>query len=196
MANLYELSDVFKDIYEKIEMIENMDFDTDTDGNIIDGYGNVIENPDEYKTSLLEAWCNSIDDLKITFDEKAEWLAVCIKNLKADADKIAAEEKALKERKQAKERELSRMKDYLYSSMRNAGIEKIDMPKAKVSIRNNADSLVIDDEMGFVAWAQEHNDSLLKYSMPEIRKNDVKKVLKTEAIPFVHLERSQSLIIK
>ena len=182
MANLYELSDVFQEIYEKIEMIENMDFDTDADGNLIDGYGNVIENPDEYKTSLLEAWCNSVDDLKITFDEKAEWLAVCIKNIKADADKIAAEEKALKERQRAKERELGRMKDYLYSAMRNAGIEKIDMPKAKVSIRNNADSLVIDDEMGFVAWAQEHNDSLLKYSMPEIRKNDVKKVLKTENI--------------
>lgn len=72
------------------------------------------------------------------------------------------------------------------------------MPHAVVSIRNNAPSLIVDDEISFIEWAEEHNLAhLLKYSMPEVKKNDVKALCKNgEAIPFVHMESKQSLSVK
>ena len=89
------------------------------------------------------------------------------------------------------------MKAYLLNSMQELGRKKIDMPKAVISTRNNAPSLVIDDELSFIDWAQNNNDDLLKYSQPEIRKSDVKKLYNAgEKIPFVHTESSTSLIIK
>ena len=71
------------------------------------------------------------------------------------------------------------------------------MPHTVVSIRNNAPSLIVDNEAEFVSWAQENNDSLLEYIMPKVKKNDVKKLCKNgEAIPFVHMESKQSLSVK
>lgn len=43
--------------------------------------------------------------------------------------------------------------------------------------KNNAESLVVDDELGFIKWAQENADELLKYSAPEIRKSDTKRLV-------------------
>ena len=82
--------------------------------------------------------------------------------------------------------------------MQALGRKRIDMPKAVISVKNNAPSLVVDDEISFIEWAEEHNlDHLLKYSMPEVKKNDVKALCKKgEEIPFVHMESKQSLSIK
>ena len=90
------------------------------------------------------------------------------------------------------------MKKYLMDCMTAAKLKKIDMPRAAISIRNNAEAVEITDESGFIAWAQANDrDDLLKYSAPEIRKTFVKQDLKAEKdIPYAKLTRSQSVIIK
>ena len=139
----------------------------------------------------------AMQDIIDEFDMKAESVACFIKNLKAEVEMIKNEERALKTRRENKERQFKRLNEYLISCLDKIGCTKIETSKAVVSIRNNAESLVVDDEISFIKWLQENNDELLKYSMPEIRKAEVKKLYKTGVqFPFVHTERSRSLIIK
>lgn len=194
---LYEISNDFATLFDRFEEFSNWEPDTDADGRPIDAEGNLIENVTAYKEALLTAWFDTLEGIKGEFDMKAESVACFIKNLKAEVEMIKNEERALKTRRENKERQFKRLNEYLISCLDKIGCTKIETSKAVVSIRNNAESLVIDDEISFIKWLQENNDELLKYSMPEIRKAEVKKLYKTGVqFPFVHTERSRSLIIK
>ena len=76
--------------------------------------------------------------------------------------------------------------------------DKIETARCKLSIRRNAPSLKIADESAFINMLQDKNrDDLLKYALPEIKKSEVKKLIKAgEEFPGAALESSQSLIIK
>lgn len=198
MAKLYEISNIFSELFNKFDEINEMEFDTNADGNPIDSSGEIIANPDEYKKTMLEAWFDTLEGIEGEFEEKAENIACYIKELQSDVDDLDKEEKALKTRKEAKKNKLEAMKKYLKDKMLQINLLKIDKPRAKLSVRNNAESLVVDDEKAFIEWAvRSGKDFLLKYSEPEIRKTDTKKLVQNgETIPNVHLERSKSLIIK
>ena len=194
---LYELAEGFNTLFDSFDAINNWEPDTDSNGQPIDDDGNIIENPVLYKVNMLNAWFDTLESIEGEFDMKAENIAVFIKEIKAEADSLKAEEQSLRKRRQTKERQIDSLKTYLLTQMQEIGKSKIDTQKALISIRNNAPSLVVDDELSFIRWAEQNNDSLLKYSMPEIRKSDVKKAVKAgDEIPFVHMEKSTSVIIK
>ncbi len=194
---LYELAEGFNTLFDSFDAINNWEPDTDSNGQPIDDDGNIIENPVLYKVNMLNAWFDTLESIEGEFDMKAENIAVFIKEIKAEADLLKAEEQSLRKRRQTKERQIDSLKTYLLTQMQEIGKSKIDTQKALISIRNNAPSLVIDDELSFINWAEMHNDSLLKYSMPEIRKADVKKAVKAGIdIPYVHTEVNTSVIIK
>ncbi len=194
---LYELTELFSNLFSQFDYINEYEPDTNADGHPIDDDGNIIENVDAYKDKMLSAWFDTLEGIEGEFDEKAENIAVYIKSMLAMAKTLKAEEDNLKARRKRCEKSAERMKTYLLNSMQELGRKKIDMPKALLSVRNNAPSLVIDDEISFIDWAQKNNDDLLKYSLPEIKKNDTKALYKEgEKIPFVHMESSTSLIIK
>lgn len=194
---LYELAEGFNTLFDSFDAINNWEPDTDSNGQPIDDDGNIIENPVLYKVNMLNAWFDTLESIEGEFDMKAENIAVFIKEIKAEADLLKAEEQSLRKRRQTKERQIDSLKTYLLTQMKGIGKNKIDTQKALISIRNNAPSLVVDDELSFIRWAEQNNDSLLKYSMPEIRKSDVKKAVKAgDEIPFVHMEKSTSVIIK
>lgn len=194
---LYELSNDFQDLFDKFDEITNFEFDTNADGKPVDSAGNVIENPLGYVQAIEQAWFDTLEGIEGEFDLKAENVAVYIKSLKAESANLKAEEKALKSRRERKDKQIKSLTEYLIRCMDKVDRKKIETAKMVVSIRNNAESLVVDDELAFVKWAQENNDDLLKYSMPEIKRNEVKKLYKTGVqFPHVHLERSRSLIVK
>ena len=194
---LYELAEGFNTLFDSFDAINNWEPDTDSNGQPIDDDGNIIENPVLYKVNMLNAWFDTLESIEGEFDMKAENIAVFIKEIKSEADLLKAEEQSLRKRRQTKERQIDSLKTYLLTQMQEIGKSKIDTQKALISIRNNAPSLVVDDELSFIRWAEQNNDSLLKYSMPEIRKSDVKKAVKAgDEIPFVHMEKSTSVIIK
>lgn len=194
---LYELTSLFSELFSQFDYINEYEPDTNADGQPIDDDGNIIENVDAYKDKMLSAWFDMLEGIEGEFDEKAENIAVYIKSMLAMAKTLKAEEDNLKARRKRCEKSAERMKAYLLNSMQKLGRKKIDMPKALINTRNNAPSLVVDDEISFISWAQKNNDDLLKYSLPEIRKSEVKKLCKSgENIPFVHTEASTSLIIK
>lgn len=195
--SLYDISNDFQELFDKFDELNRLEFDTDADGNAIDENGNIIENPEQYKQTMLDAWFDTLEGIEDEFEQKAGNIAVYIKSLKAEADDLKAEEKALKARRECKERQINRLKKYLMDCMDKTGRTKIDVPRAAISVRNNAESLVVEDEIGFIGWLQKNNDSLLKYSRPEIKKAEVKKLYNIGVqFPYVHTERSRSLIIR
>ncbi|MEE0874148.1 MAG: siphovirus Gp157 family protein [Ruminococcus sp.] len=194
---LYELTEMFTELFEQFEDIENYIPDTDEDGNYIDGDGNIINDVVERKEQMFQAWFDTFDGIEGEFDLKAENTAVYIKSLTAMAAVIKNEEANLRAHRQRLDRQARRLKDYLFRSMEAIGRTKIEMPRAMITVRSNPESLVIENEGEFIRWAENNNASLLKYSAPEIRKSEVKKLMKDGApVPFAHTERSRSLIIK
>ncbi len=194
---LYELTNEMDEIAENLEAAISWQPDTNADGKPIDDDGNIIENVEAFRAEMLAAWQGTLEGISGEFDEKAGNIAAYIKNLKSDCDQLEQEEKALKRRRDVKKNALRRVTEYLLGEMEAAGKRKIDTPQAVISIRNNAESVLIDNEAAFIIWAQEHNENLLKYSQPEIRKSEVKELLKAgEEIPEARLTRTQSLIVK
>lgn len=195
---LYELTEMYSDLFNQFDAVNEWEPDTNADGMPIDDDGNIIANVDAYRNKMLTAWFDTLTGIEGEFDEKAESIAIYYKQLLAEAKMLKAEKAAIAKRQSQKEKQAESLKTYLFKSMQALGRQKIDMPRAVMSLKKNAPSLVIDDEISFVEWAEEHNlDHLLKYNMPEVKKNDVKALCKKgEEIPFVHMESKQSLSIK
>lgn len=194
---LYELTQLFAELFEQFDAINDYEFDTNADGECVDDDGNIIEDPAAHKENMLTAWFDTLEGIEGEFDNKAENIAAYIKALLAEAKAIKIEEDNLRNRRKKCEKSAESLKTYLLNSMQVTGRKKIDTPRAVISLRNNAPSLVVDNELDFISWAEKNNDTLLKYAMPEIRKADIKKLIKSgEEIPFVHTEQNVSLTIK
>ena len=194
---LYELSTTFADLFDQFDEINTYTPDKDADGNYIGDDGEIITDLEALRESYRQAWFDTLTALEGEFDAKAENIAVYIKNMTAEVKEIKAEEDALRLRRKAFEKSVERMKAYLLGSMHAVGRLKIDMPRARLSIRKNAESLVITDNAAFIEWAQAKHNDLLKYAPPEIRKTEAKKLVQAGVwLPFVHLTRTESLMIK
>lgn len=197
MGRLFDYAETFDQLFASYDSIANWEPDTDADGNFIDANGNIIENVVVYKEQMLQAWFDTLEAVEGEFDVKAENLACYIKQLKAEAETLKKEKLAFTKRQAQKEKQAEKLTKYLLSSMQAAGKTKIDMPRAVITVKRNAPSLVISDELGLVDWLMKNNDKLLKYEMPTVKKVEVKKQLKAgEEIPFVQLESKSSVIIK
>ncbi len=197
MSSLYEMTRDFEGLFEQYEAISDVEFASDGNGGYIDDDGNPVD-PAAAREEMVQAWFDTLDGMEQEIQNKAEAVAIYIKSITAEAEIIKAEESRLRSRRQSKEKAAERMKKYLMDCMTAAKLKKIDMPRAAISIRNNAEAVEITDESGFIAWAQANDrDDLLKYSAPEIRKTFVKQDLKAgKDIPYAKLTRSQSVIIK
>ena len=194
---LYEITAEFADLFDRFDEIANYTPDTDELGRYISEDGDIIEDLDAYRQSYLTAWFDTLTFIEGEFNEKAENLAVYIKNRIAEINAIKAEEKQLKARRQSMENQVERMKRYLLQSMQSIGVRKIDMPRARLTLRLNAENVSVDNEGARIHWAMEHDDSILKYADPEIRKSSIKALLNLGVnIPYCHLERKESVTIR
>ena len=118
--------------------------------------------------------------------------------MKAEAEQLKAEKLRLAKRQAQKERAAERLEQYLLNSMQAIGREKIDKPQAVIRVKKNPESTVIDNEKSFIEWAKTKGyNELLKYKDPEVKKKEVKELLKRNVeLPFVHLERKTKIDIK
>lgn len=92
---LYELTESFAELFSQFEDINEYEPDTDADGQPIDGNGDIIEDVEAYKEKMLTAWFDTLEGIEGEFDEKAESIAVYIKQLKAEAKMLKAEKAQL-----------------------------------------------------------------------------------------------------
>lgn len=175
--SLFQLSDDFKELYNRLD-----DIDLES-----------VEGPE-----LFEAFADTLEGIEIEFDEKAEKIACFIKELNYEAANIKAEKQSLDKRQKAKEKKSEQLKRYLMECMDRAGKQKIDRPLATLSIRNNAESLKVENDLEFIRWAEAAGrDDLIRHKDPDIDKTALKKAVKEGlVVSGVTLERSRSLTIK
>lgn len=194
--NLYNMSADFAAELDAFDALINPEWERTPDGDYITEDGELIT-PAEYREAI-ETRFIALTNMETDIEKRAENIAVYIKNLNADIDEMKAEEDNLKARRRAKENTVNNLKNYLLSCMTSVNRNKIDRPRARITVRNNAESVTVSDPEKFIHWAQENSrEDLLKYSEPEIRKSAIKPLLQGgEDIPYTQMIRTQSVIIK
>lgn len=177
---LYEITNDFSDLFSQLDdIIENEELTADE------------------RESLAEAWFDTLEMIEAEFEDKAESIAVFVKELSSEADTLKKEESALAARRKSREKTIERLKSYLLRSMEQISLKKIDKPRARISLRNNAESVQIENDTEFINWAMNNREDLLRYKDPEISKSAVKQALNDgEEIPGASLVRTKSVLIK
>lgn len=126
---------------------------------------------DEETGELLNA--DALDELQMAREKKIENVACYIKNLAAEAEAIRAEEKALAERRKAKENRVASLKRYLQSSLQD---QPFETTRCKVSFRKTESVDV--DAPAFIAWAKAERRLTLLREKFEPDKAAIKNYLK------------------
>lgn len=160
---LYEMSNEYRSIKDRLEV------DPDT--------GEILN------LDLLEQMEGQIYD-------KTEAVAIFIKELKAESEMIAAEEKALKERKESKIKKAESLTRYLGNMMTMNAMPSFETSKVKVSSRKS--------EAVVVAENAEIPEKYL-VTMTEVKpdKTALKKAIKSgEEIPGVIVEERVNWSVK
>ncbi len=198
MSTLFNISSRYADIIEKIDSFADWEPDTDADGNFISPDGEVIDDAVEYRRMMTDALLDTLDAVDGEMEDKLANCGAFIKQLNAEADALDNEIKSLRYRSAAKKREIDSFKTYIMGCMENADVKKVDQPIAKLTIRQNSESVEVADEKNFIEWAMKNDrDDLLRYSMPDINKTAIKDAIRSGAdIPGAQLVRTKSLIIK
>lgn len=179
MPALYEISQNFAELFDRFDSINEYEFEKDETGQYVDDDGEIVD-PEKLRTEWLEAWYDTLSSIEMEFDEKAENIAVYIKNLLSAAEDKKDETKKLIKRAKADERKAENLKKYLLDNMQRIGVNKIDRPKACMSVRKNPVSVKIADEDKFIDMLQANGrDDLLRYSKPQINKTEIKSLLKS-----------------
>lgn len=164
MSSLYELAGEYRAISEKLD-------DTELDEQTI---------------------ADTLESLSGDFEEKAINVAKFIRNVEAEAKAIKEEEERMAKRRMAKEHLAERTRDYLLANMLVTGIGKVDSPWFVLSVRQNPESVNVEDES--LLPPDYKREIPAKY---EPDKNLIKQALKDGyAVPGCHLSRSTSLSIR
>lgn len=192
---LYEMSAEFAALFDGLDSISAWE-PTIIDGIAVDDDGVVIEDVVEYKEKWIADWLDKLMEIETDFEVKAENIACFIKELSGEAETLRKEKKSVSARLDAKTHLIDRLKTMLVENMTAIGRKKIDMPKAKISLRNNQETAQFANEKEFISWANINRPDLLKYT-PEISKTAVKSALQNgDKIQGAVLGRTVSAIIK
>lgn len=114
-----------------------------------------------------EADAEKLDALMMEWNDKIEGMALWVKDLKAEADAIKAEEKTLAERRQAKERKAESIKSYLEKVLDG---QKFETSRAVCSFRKSQKVEITD--------LDRIPDDYLRYSAPTADKTAIKAAIK------------------
>ena len=192
---LYEMSAEFAALFDGLDSISAWE-PTIVDGIAVDDDGVVIEDVAEYKDKWIADRLDKLMEMEADFEVKAENIACFIKELSGEAETLRKEKKSVSSRLDAKTHLIDRLKTMLIENMTAIGRKKIDMPKAKISLRNNQETAQFVHEKEFISWANMNRPDLLKYT-PEINRTAVKNALQNgEKIPGATLGRTVSALIK
>lgn len=127
-----------------------------------------------------------IAELEMLRESKIENIGLWIKQLKADADMLKAEEAALKERRQAKERKAESLTNFLSSYLQG---QKFETPKCAISFRKTQKVEITD--------FTKIPDDYLRYKEPEANKSAIKSAIKDGiSVPGAELVDSVSMSVK
>lgn len=143
-----------------------------------------------------EAIADTLESITSIIEEKADNIACMIKNMKAEAEAIGAEEKRLKERRLAKEKRIESLTAYLSETLQNMGLKKVETARNRISFRKS-EKVAIADEVAFLEWAKVSRGDFLTYAEPTLNRTAIKDAIKGGAeIAGAKLETNQNIQIK
>lgn len=124
-------------------------------------------------------------------EEKSNQLELILKDLEIKENQCKEIAKFYADKaKQASEKRKA-LKELIITTMVGLGAKRLETTTGTFTIKNNAPSLIIDDESLIPQKFITH------ISSTKIEKNEIKKKIKNGAeIPGVHLETTQSLLVK
>ena len=135
-----------------------------------------------------------LDALQIERETKLENTALYIKNLLAEAEAIKAEEKALAERRKAKENKAENLKKYLADNLSG---EKFETAKVNISFRKSAKVEISEPEKLLFYLESMGFEDCIKYKPPEIQLTPVGKLIKEgRELPGASIVEKQNIQIK
>ena len=153
---------------------------------------NIINFLDSENNELDEKTINDTkESVELLLAEKSNQLELILKDLESKEEKCKEiADFYTKKAKQANEKRKA-LKELIITTMTKLGTKRINTETGTFTIKNNAPSLIIDDESLIPQKFITH------ISSTKIEKNEIKKEIKNGAeILGVHLETTQSLLVK
>lgn len=148
----------------------------------------VIESGFSVDASTGEVWdSTNLDELNVAFDEKAEAVAIYIKNIEAEAEAIRAEELKLASRRRVLEARAAKMRDRLAYNMERVGAVKLNTPRCSISVRRTTRVTISNADL--------IPDELVRIKR-EPDKKAIREILKNENVPGAGLETVTSVTLK
>lgn len=143
-----------------------------------------------------EAVANALEDIGGEIEEKADGYARVIKSLEAEAAAIKSETERLTARKATLENSTKRLKKRLKEAMEACEKTKFKTLLFSFGIQKNAPSVRIEDESGFLAWAQSNAPELVR-TKTELDRKQILEQLKAGAhFDGIELRQTASLRIR
>ena len=140
-----------------------------------------------------ETIADTLEGESSALEAKVEDYCYIIQNLQATADATLAEMERISELYQRRDKKVKNVREWLLKNLVACSISKMDLTAFSVSVRNNPERLIVDNE---ALIARE----LFKVPEPSAPRPDnavIKALLKAgQPVPGAHLERSQRLEIK
>lgn len=140
-----------------------------------------------------ETLIKSLDAIEGIWNEKAKDVAAFVRNLETTAQAIKEAEGRMAERRKAIENRVEAVKKYLLDNMLFVGIEKIECPLFKISVRNNPPRVVVDDESLIPPEYMVTPEPPKPYPDKKKIMADIKQGV---VIDGVHSEQDKSIVIK
>ena len=164
MSNIYDLTGVYVDLQNQL-----------------------LENPDD---EVISGILETIDD---EVEKKADGYAGIIANLTSDVEGIKAEEKRLKERRQALESNIDRLKENLFNTMKVTGKTKFKTNLFSFNIQKNGGAAPV---VVTVDTSKLPDDLVIITEKPDL-KALAKYIEETGDVSYGYIgERGESLRIK
>ena len=140
-----------------------------------------------------QAFMDTLEGIEGALEDKAEGYAKVIRTLEGDAAACDAESKRLRNKKQAIERNIDRMKKALQYAMETTGKTKFKTPLFSFNIQKNTPSVVMDEQ-----YIENIPDRFLIHKDPEINRAAIKSAIKAgeDVGGIAHLEQTESLRIR
>lgn len=132
------------------------------------------------------------EKLQMAREEKAEGIALWIKDLIAEAKAISEEVESLQKRKASAARKAERLKGYLQNILRG---EKFSTARCAVTYRHSR-YLEVEDEECLAAWLKDHYADCL-ITKESISRDAVKNLMKAGiSVPFARMEERESIGVR
>ena len=149
-----------------------------------------IEENDE---DTLQTCRDTLEGMQIDVNMCVSAYVESIKRNQVFSDALKSEIDTLKKRKDVADNKVERQKEFLKQFMLKVDTKKVETTTCSVSMRNNAEKLVVEDEEQLIEFLK-HN---AKWCIKTKETVDLKKVKDLcFSVPFTKKEKTQSLIIK